>query len=463
MRALEPIIALTILFCVYAAGELIAQKTKAVFSTVLGIAILLLAGFWSGILPRSVIEDAQVTGFGNVIAGILIVSLGTTIDFPELRRQWKVVVTSLVCVVGATLAIILIGYPLIGKEMALSVAPIFAGGSAATLIMTTALDEMGLVTASTLCIVMYVVQKFIGVPIASLLLRPAVTEFTAQWMEIVKQNYNHPCIITWTPFNESWGISRIKTRKDQQHFTEAIYYLTKSLDKTRPVIVNDGWEHTVSDIITLHDYEASGDILKARYSQGRDRILQSALYHNKDRSAFADGYEYRGQPVIISEFGGIAFDNGESGWGYGDKVDTKEAFVQRFDSITTAIKELSYVCGFCYTQVTDVQQEINGLMDMERNFKVEPEIIREINMRKVGCENSHVILVCHNGTPTDEQIAAAAESAAYFSRSRHSSKVEVDCTLVRNVKKPARAVPGYVIFDNQTTYIVEPKDRRQDT
>ena len=116
MRALEPIIALTILFCVYAAGELIAQKTKAVFSTVLGIAILLLAGFWSGILPRSVIEDAQVTGFGNVIAGILIVSLGTTIDFPELRRQWKVVVTSLVCVVGATLAIILIGYPLIGKE-----------------------------------------------------------------------------------------------------------------------------------------------------------------------------------------------------------------------------------------------------------------------------------------------------------------------------------------------------------
>lgn len=214
----------------------------------------------------------------------------------------------------------------------------------------------------------------------------AVTEFTSQWMEIVKQNYNHPCIITWTPFNESWGISRIKTRKDQQHFTEAIYYLTKSLDKTRPVIVNDGWEHTVSDIITLHDYEASGDILKARYSQGRDRILQSALYHNKDRSAFADGYEYRGQPVIISEFGGIAFDNGESGWGYGDKVDTKEAFIQRFDSITTAIKELSYVCGYCYTQVTDVQQEINGLMDMERSFKVEPDIIREINMRKVGCE-----------------------------------------------------------------------------
>ena len=95
---MEPIIALTVLFCVYAAGELIVQNVKGrVFSTVLGIAILLLAGFWSGILPGRD-RGCQVTGFGNVIAGILIVSLGTTIDFPELRRQWKVVVTSLVCV-----------------------------------------------------------------------------------------------------------------------------------------------------------------------------------------------------------------------------------------------------------------------------------------------------------------------------------------------------------------------------
>ena len=83
----------------------------------------------------------------------------------------------------------------------------------------------------------------------------AVEEFTEEWMEIVRQNYNHPCIITWTPFNESWGIGRVKTDRKQQHFTEAIYHLTKSFDANRPVIVNDGWEHTVSDIITLHNYE----------------------------------------------------------------------------------------------------------------------------------------------------------------------------------------------------------------
>ena len=92
---MTPISALAILFCIYAVSELIAQKTKAIFSTVLSIAILLLAGFWSGILPRTLIDDAQITGFGNIIAGLLIVSLGTTIDFAELRRQWKVVITAL--------------------------------------------------------------------------------------------------------------------------------------------------------------------------------------------------------------------------------------------------------------------------------------------------------------------------------------------------------------------------------
>ncbi|MDY3716694.1 MAG: glycoside hydrolase family 2 TIM barrel-domain containing protein [Blautia sp.] len=212
----------------------------------------------------------------------------------------------------------------------------------------------------------------------------AVAEFTREWMEIVKQNYNHPCIITWTPFNESWGISAVETRRDQQHFTEAIYHLTKSVDPYRPVIVNDGWEHTVSDIITLHDYEEVGEVLRKRYIEYKDQIMTTEVYHSNHKSAMANGFEYKGQPVIISEFGGIAFNNDDSGWGYGNKVDIKEDFIQRFDEITTAVKELPYVSGFCYTQVSDVQQEINGLMDIDRNFKVEPEVIKEINERKVG-------------------------------------------------------------------------------
>ena len=168
---MTPISALAILLCIYAVSELIAQKTRAVFSTVLSIALILLAGFWSGLLPRTLIDDAQITGFGNIIAGILIVSLGTTIDFAELRRQWKVVVTAMCGVCGAVAVIFLVGRALIGSDMAVAGAPIFAGGSAATLIMTSALKEMNLTTATTFCIVLYVTQKFIGVPIASLLLR----------------------------------------------------------------------------------------------------------------------------------------------------------------------------------------------------------------------------------------------------------------------------------------------------
>jgi beta-galactosidase/beta-glucuronidase len=211
----------------------------------------------------------------------------------------------------------------------------------------------------------------------------AQESFTREWMEILRQNYNHPSIITWTPFNESWGVPGISVSEPQQRFTEAVYYLTKAYDPRRPVVCNDGWEHTVSDIITLHDYEEGGDDFFERY---RDlaKILNNEIPHNKSRFAFARGYGYRGQPVIISEFGGIAFSNRGEGWGYGNKVKSEEAYIKRFDSITTAIKKLDGISGFCYTQVTDVQQEINGIMDTERNFKVAPEILKEINTRKAG-------------------------------------------------------------------------------
>lgn len=212
----------------------------------------------------------------------------------------------------------------------------------------------------------------------------AVQEFTEEWMEIVRQNYNHPCIITWTPMNESWGVHEIETNRMQQHFTEMLYHLTKSFDPYRPVIVNDGWEHTVSDILTLHDYEEAGETLYRRYTEYKEQILTTEVYHCNVKSAFANGFRYQGQPVIISEYGGIAFDNDESGWGYGNKVRTREEFLRRFEDITTAVKRIPYCCGFCYTQVSDVQQEVNGLLDADHNYKLPPEEIRRINERREG-------------------------------------------------------------------------------
>lgn len=199
----------------------------------------------------------------------------------------------------------------------------------------------------------------------------AVSHFSQEWADIVRQNYNHPCIVTWVPFNESWGIPQVLTDRKQQAFTETIYHLTKSLDSTRPVVVNDGWEHTVSDILTLHDYEEFGARFAARYTDKEPLVSNERSFSNY-KLAFAQGYEYKGQPIIISEYGGIAFDEGK-GWGYGSMVKSEEDFLQRYKDITQAIKQVPYVCGFCYTQTTDVQQEINGLLTADRKPKIDPQ------------------------------------------------------------------------------------------
>ncbi len=206
----------------------------------------------------------------------------------------------------------------------------------------------------------------------------AVSNFTNEWMSVVRQNYSHPSIITWTPFNESWGVPKIKKDKKQQDFTRAIYYLTKSYDSTRPVICNDGWEHTISDIITLHDYEENIKAFSERYSV-INSLLSNKKAFSKTMFAMADGFKYEGQPIIISEFGGIAVSGKGDGWGYGNKVEGEEDFLSRFEAITDAIKAIPECSGYCYTQVSDVQQEVNGLLDENHEYKFSPERIKEIN------------------------------------------------------------------------------------
>ncbi|MGN7456384.1 glycoside hydrolase family 2 protein [Paenibacillus pasadenensis] len=206
----------------------------------------------------------------------------------------------------------------------------------------------------------------------------AVEWFTREWMEVVRQQYNHPSIVAWVPFNESWGVPNILKDERQQKFTEAIYHLTKAFDPHRPVVANDGWEHTVSDILTLHDYVERGEEFLRRYA-AKDDIVGNGISFNKSKYAFADGYAYRGQPVIVSEFGGIAF-RSEKGWGYGSQAGSEESFLERFRSIHEAIRATDYIVGYCYTQITDVQQEVNGLLTEDRRPKVPLEKIREINL-----------------------------------------------------------------------------------
>ncbi len=205
----------------------------------------------------------------------------------------------------------------------------------------------------------------------------AVENVTREWIEIVKQHYNHPSIITWVTFNESWGIPRVIEDKTAQNLTESIYHMTKALDDTRPVVSNDGWEHTKTDIITLHDYASNGDELKKRWLCPEEN-LENKRSFNGERYAFAKGFRYAKQPIIISEFGGIAYDKKNDGWGYGN-VETKEDdFLERLKGLMEAVYDMEFICGFCYTQLTDVQQEQNGHMYMDRKDKIAPQKISEI-------------------------------------------------------------------------------------
>lgn len=209
----------------------------------------------------------------------------------------------------------------------------------------------------------------------------AVESTVQAWQEIVKQMRNHPSIMTWVPFNESWGVKNIQGSDAQQNYTRSVYYLTKTLDRQkRPVISNDGWEHTISDIVTLHNYDQYGTELLAAYSDKEKTVKNMQVAGDSIRTVFAKGNHYEGQPIIISEYGGIALQDGASdAWGYGKKADGQEAYLKRFGGLTSAIKSMSYMCGYCLTQLTDVMQEKNGLFDMARTEKVPITKIKEIN------------------------------------------------------------------------------------
>lgn len=206
----------------------------------------------------------------------------------------------------------------------------------------------------------------------------SLQNFTNEWIKVVKQNYNHPSIITWVPINESWGIPEVSICEKEQNFANTLYYLTKAIDNTRPVISNDGWEHTISDIITIHDYKQDDELLYQEYTDKDMKVLNNLEEYNGKHRLFSNRYKYEGQPVIMSEYGGTAI-NSNAGWGYGKQVKNEKEFIERFAKLTKAIKNIPYITGYCYTQLTDVQQEINGLMDAERNYKIEPSIIRNIN------------------------------------------------------------------------------------
>ena len=200
-----------------------------------------------------------------------------------------------------------------------------------------------------------------------------------EWMETVVQHYNHPSVLVWTPLNESWGVKDILNRKVEQDFANILYYVTKEYDPYRLVITNDGWEHTISDIITVHHYEQDG-LKLLEYFKTKEKALQD-VWDGHHKGAMAHGWEYKGQPIMFSEFGGTAYiktTEGNSNWGYGVGVKDDAEYVERFSGLIRTLHSLEYSSGYCYTQVSDVQQEVNGVLFENREFKVAPKLLKDV-------------------------------------------------------------------------------------
>jgi beta-galactosidase/beta-glucuronidase len=202
-----------------------------------------------------------------------------------------------------------------------------------------------------------------------------VRRITAAWQEAVMRDYNHPCIVAWVPMNESWGVPNLASDRSQTEHLLALYHLTRSLDPTRPVVSNDGWEHAITDLCNIHDY-SDAEALAASYTTPESAVAAEPA----NRPVYVPGYAYRGEPILITEFGGIAHSGDEEGWGY-TTVAGADEFLERYEALIAVLLSCEPVQGFCYTQLTDVEQEVNGLLTYDRTPKADLTRIREITSR----------------------------------------------------------------------------------
>lgn len=219
----------------------------------------------------------------------------------------------------------------------------------------------------------------------------AVRATTAEWSAAVVRDRSHPSVVTWVPLNESWGVQHLASSPPQRAFAESLYWLTKALDPDRPVVSNDGWELTSTDLWTVHDYDADPEVLRARYDVGVAglRALMDSI-GPAGRALRLPGAAETGQPIMLTEFGGVKWapDGGSDSWGYSE-ADGPEDFERRLDGILGAVQAASRgrsgrgdgLAGWCWTQLTDTRQECNGLLTADREPKLPIEVLRSLIRR----------------------------------------------------------------------------------
>lgn len=190
-------------------------------------------------------------------------------------------------------------------------------------------------------------------------------EFLPQWIEAVERDYNHPCVVGWCPYNETWDCMQIPTN------VSAVYYATKAIDPTRPVIDTSGGFHIVTDIYDVHDYDQNPESFAKRYEKHAD----GEFYVREPQHEIP----YDGKmPYLVSEYGGIhwSVEKDESSWGYGDTPQSHKDFCKRYCELTEILLDNPSIAGFCYTQLTDIEQEQNGLYSYDRSLKFSKDIYK---------------------------------------------------------------------------------------
>ena len=221
---------------------------------------------------------------------------------------------------------------------------------------------------------------WVEMPSAYRFTKTSIERLTREWTSVLDRDCSHPSVIAWVPFNESWGVPDLPDSPAQRHYVQALYHLTKTLDPTRPVIGNDGWESVATDIIGIHDYEGDPTRLVRRYI-----AEEGAQLFKRERPGgrllVLDSATPTNQPIMLTEFGGIGFDpNARGTWGY-TQSETVEEFALLYVELMNAVRSLPLLAGFCYTQFADTYQEANGLVYADRTPKFP---IEEMNLATRG-------------------------------------------------------------------------------
>ncbi len=207
----------------------------------------------------------------------------------------------------------------------------------------------------------------------------SVERLGREWVAAIDRDASHPCIVAWVPINESWGVPDLPNNPAQRNYVQALYHLTKTLDPTRPVIGNDGWESTATDIVGIHDYEEDPEKLARRYGSSEEIPQLFRRQRPEGRLLTLDGHPHAGQPLMLTEFGGIAFTRPEDQyetWGY-SRSHTAEEFAEQYATLMGIVRELPLLAGFCYTQFADCYQEANGLLYADRTPKFPLEAMKQ--------------------------------------------------------------------------------------